>query len=219
MQSTDKPQLLNPEEYPTQIFVTNKWQVSTLLRQMLKYTGPARLTATSLSTSAAFLSVLSTQRKRGLLSHITLFLDHRATTKTRTIGTLLKKNIDDLRFAYLHAKIIVLQGRDRCISLITSQNQSQGIRQEAYYITTEPDIAAKLLEQLEAVPTCTPPAYLDPNSSPNSSSNSLPLPTSPPSTAATKWSSAKRLPTPTAPSTPPPDRQKLRLPNECADNS
>lgn len=116
----DKPVLAPPDKAPYQAFLTNKWQVTDVLRQMLDFTGAADVTATSLSTCAEFLSVLHTLKKKEKIKGVHLVLDHQATTKTKTLLPMLEKVATSVRFCAIHAKVIICQGERGTLSLITS---------------------------------------------------------------------------------------------------
>lgn len=155
----DKPTLAPPHEQPYQSFITNKWQVTDVLRQMLDYTGTADVTATSLSTCADFLSVLHTLKKKGKVRQVHLVLDHQATTKTKTLLPMLEKVATTVRFCAIHAKVIICKGENATLSLITSQNQTRGCRTECYLVTADPVIAENNLHALDDLKTFGLPCF------------------------------------------------------------
>jgi len=132
------PAILDPRENPMQVFLTDRWQLGTVLQTLLEYTGPGRLTTSTFGNGEEFLRKLVMLRKQGIVTHATLYCDSRAAEKNIRLHALLHAAYDDIRMCANHSKVTLIDGKFSVV-MLGSQNQSRGNRLESYVILTDHD--------------------------------------------------------------------------------
>lgn len=118
-----------------------------LLLWLLPQTGPADVYVSSYSTSEPFLNGFYLQRQKGMVKHAMILLDQRAARKTLKLEKLLDAAFDNVFMGQNHSKIMLIQGKDMKVSVITSQNQTYGARAESTIITTDRRVFDVLMKQ------------------------------------------------------------------------
>ena len=149
--TADIDQILRPlKETPFQAYLSNAVQVADILEWILAQVGIAEVWQTSFSISEEFLRRLYFITKDKKVSRINLVLDHKATNKTLKLWSFITQVIERTYLADNHSKILLVKSeRGDTVSVITSQNLTRGNRHESAFISTSPEIFAKLHSQVD----------------------------------------------------------------------
>lgn len=130
---------------PTQAYLSNCLQVADLLDWTFAQTGGGEVWLTSFSISEEFLRRLYFISKKYKVTY-NLVLDHKATAKTLRLWYLIESVVSSAHLADNHSKILLVKGLDgRNVAVVTSQNLTRGNRHEAAVVSTDPEIFAKLM--------------------------------------------------------------------------
>lgn len=148
--TADIDQILRPlKDTPFQAYLSNAVQVADILEWILGQVGTAEVWQTSFSISEEFLRRLYFIIKGNKVSRINLVLDHKATNKTLKLWAFITQVIGRTYLADNHSKILLVQSeRGDTVSVITSQNLTRGNRHESAFISTDPQIFARLHGQV-----------------------------------------------------------------------
>ncbi len=151
----DISQILRPlKDTPFQAYLSNAVQVADILEWILGQVGIAEVWQTSFSISEEFLRRLFFICKANKVSRINLVLDHKATNKTLKLWAFITRVIERTYLADNHSKILLVKSESgHTVSVITSQNLTRGNRHESAFISTDPEIFARLHEQVEELIT------------------------------------------------------------------
>lgn len=149
--TADIDQILRPlKETPFQAYLSNAVQVADILEWILSQVGIAEVWQTSFSISEEFLRRLYFITKDKRVSRINLVLDHKATNKTLKLWSFITQVIERTYLADNHSKILLVKSdKGDTVSVITSQNLTRGNRHESAFISTSPEIFAKLHAQVD----------------------------------------------------------------------
>ena len=149
--TADIDQILRPlKETPFQAYLSNAVQVADILEWILSQVGIAEVWQTSFSISEEFLRRLYFITKDKKVSRINLVLDHKATNKTLKLWSFITQVIERTYLADNHSKILLVKSeKGDTVSVITSQNLTRGNRHESAFISTSPEIFAKLHAQVD----------------------------------------------------------------------
>ena len=149
--TADIDQILRPLiETPFQAYLSNAVQVADILEWVLSQVGIAEVWQTSFSISEEFLRRLYFITKDKRVSRINLVLDHKATNKTLKLWSFITQVIERTYLADNHSKILLVKSeKGDTVSVITSQNLTRGNRHESAFISTSPEIFAKLHAQVD----------------------------------------------------------------------
>ena len=147
----------DPTTHPVQLYLSAHIQLGEVLERLLVYTGRARLTVSTFSTGEEFLRRLHRIREKGMITHATLYCDHKAAEKTARIYPMLTAVYDEVKFCPNHSKVMIIEGTERTVVVMTSQNQTRGNRLENYTILKGGLIAPRLLRILNKLETFEPP--------------------------------------------------------------
>ena len=134
---------------PTQVYLGKEVHLVGLLSWILEQTGPAYVYVTTFSTSDDFLSGFLNIRNRGLVREAVLVADFKASRKTLSLGTLMRSSFDTVCFAENHSKLMLVVTDDVKVTVITSQNQTYGGRNESTLITTDYEVFRDIWTQFE----------------------------------------------------------------------
>lgn len=130
--------------------LTNEVQIADILEWVLKQVGTAEVWQTSFSISEEFLRRLYFITRDGSASAIHLVLDFKATNKTLHLWRFISQVISSTHLADNHSKILLVQAANgEKVSIITSQNLTRGNRNEAYIITTAPEVFDKFFKEVQ----------------------------------------------------------------------
>lgn len=157
-QLREKPTILDPRVAECQVFLTDAFQLGYILEQLLAFTGPARITASTFGNGEEFLRKLIMLRHKGLITEATLYCDTKAAEKNAKMHPLLKTAYDRINFCDNHSKVLVIEGAFPVV-LLASQNQTRGNRLENYVIIQSQDTAKYCLEVLAQRKTANLPAF------------------------------------------------------------
>ena len=149
--TADISQILKPlADNPFQAYLSNAVQVADILEWILSQVGIAEVWQTSFSISEEFLRRLYFITKDKRVSRINLVLDHKATNKTLKLWSFITQVIERTYLADNHSKILLVKSeKGDTVSVITSQNLTRGNRHESAFISTSPEIFAKLHAQVD----------------------------------------------------------------------
>ena len=149
--TADIDQILKPlADNPFQAYLSNAVQVADILEWILSQVGIAEVWQTSFSISEEFLRRLYFITKDKRVSRINLVLDHKATNKTLKLWSFITQVIERTYLADNHSKILLVKSeKGDTVSVITSQNLTRGNRHESAFISTSPEIFAKLHAQVD----------------------------------------------------------------------
>lgn len=121
-----------------------------LLQWILSQTGRASVFVSSYSTSEPFLNGFFLLRKKELIEKSMLLLDQRAARKTLQLEQLMSGAFDHVFLGQNHSKILLIHNMDWQVSVVTSQNQTYGARDESTIILTDKDVYNQLMAQMES---------------------------------------------------------------------
>ncbi|WP_206113211.1 hypothetical protein [Sodaliphilus pleomorphus] len=125
---------------PLQAYFDNRLQLADVIDQVLRQIGPADLVISTFSTSDAFIRRLHRLKNEGLVKSCSLFLDLKASRKTVLLAGFIKSVFDAVFLCENHSKVVLLKNDSHHVTIVTSQNQTQGNRMECGIITTNNDI-------------------------------------------------------------------------------
>jgi hypothetical protein len=120
-----------------------------LLGWILGQTGPADVWVTTFSTSEEFLSGFYNLRKKDLVRSAVMLADLKASKKTVKLSTLMDQCFDKVYLGANHSKMLIVKNEQWAVTVVSSQNNTYGGRNECTYITTDKNMAQSLLGQLE----------------------------------------------------------------------
>lgn len=151
--SSSISEILKPlAQKPNQAYLSNAVQVADILEWVLQQVGFAEVWQTSFSISEEFLRRLFFICKANKVSRINLVLDHKATNKTLKLWAFITQVIERTYLADNHSKILLVKGENgQTVSVVTSQNLTRGNRAESAFISTDPEIFASLLSQVQDI--------------------------------------------------------------------
>ena len=139
-------------EVAVQSALTNEVQIADILEWVLEQVGTAEVWQTSFSISEEFLRRLYFITKGGKTTDIHLVLDFKATNKTMHLWRFISQVISSTHLADNHSKVLLVQAQSgEKVSIITSQNLTRGNRNEAYIITTAPQVFDKFLDEVQGL--------------------------------------------------------------------
>ena len=128
-------------EQPLQAFLGTGIHTLGLLGWILQQVGRADVYVSTYSTSEEFLSGFHNLQKKGLIAHSVLLADLKASRKTVKLSALMSRCFDQVYLGQNHSKVVLVQtDKGRCISVISSQNQTYGGRAECTMISTSQEI-------------------------------------------------------------------------------
>lgn len=119
-----------------------------LLAWILEQTGRAKVLVTTFSTSDEFLSGFLNLRKKGLIIGASLLADLKACKKTVKLEELMRQCFERVYLGNNHSKLLLIMNDKWQVSVISSQNNTYGGRNECTFITTDEDIHLKLCGKL-----------------------------------------------------------------------
>lgn len=129
---------------PLQVYVGTDLHTLGLLGWILGQTGTANVYVSTFSTSEEFLDGFYNLNKKGLLKHTVLLADLKASRKTAKLKPLMANCFDAVYLGQNHSKIVLVQNDTCLVSVISSQNQTYGGRNECTMISTSQDVFLSL---------------------------------------------------------------------------
>ena len=138
-------------QVPIQAYFGQGLHTLGLLRWLLPQTGRADIWVSSFSTSEAFLNGCFILRLKGYIGNSLLLLDQRAARKTARLGMLMQGTFQHVFLGMNHSKLLLLRNERICVSVVTSQNQTDGGRAESTILTTDPQVFAVLQAQFDDI--------------------------------------------------------------------
>jgi hypothetical protein len=145
---TIKTELRPLNEQPYQVYLGMGVHTLGLLAWILEQTGPAKVLVTTFSTSDEFLSGFLNLRKKGLIIGASLLADLKASKKTVKLEELMSQCFEKVYLGNNHSKLLLVMNDKWQVSVISSQNNTYGGRNECTFITTDEDIHTKLCGKL-----------------------------------------------------------------------
>ena len=137
--------ILKPiDEVKTQAYFGRHLHTLGLIKWILSQIGPADVWVSSYSTSEEFLRGFRLMRDSGSISSAKMLLDVKANKKTVHLWRLMSACFDDVYLGENHSKVTLFRNDQHVVSVVTSQNQTYGSRDESTIITTEPQVFADL---------------------------------------------------------------------------
>lgn len=147
-------EILRPlRDAPCQAYINDSLQVADILEWVLAQTGAADVRMTSFSVSEEFLRRIFHIRKEGLVRHLDIVLDFKATNKTLILWPFIAQTVSSCHLANTHSKVLLVSNDSHKVALVTSQNLTRGNRFESGVITTDPEIFAALDADLQYIIT------------------------------------------------------------------
>ncbi len=133
--------LLKPiADVETQAYFGRHLHTLGLIKWILQQTGPANVWVSSYSTSEEFLRGFSLMRKSGNIRNAKMLLDVKASKKTVQLWRLMQTCFDDVYLGENHSKVTLFENEKIVVSVVTSQNQTYGSRDESTIVTTNPQV-------------------------------------------------------------------------------
>lgn len=116
-----------------------------LIKWILSQTGSAEVWVSSYSTSEEFLRGFRLMRQSDSIRSAKMLLDVKASKKTVQLWRMMQACFDEVYLGENHSKVILFRAADCVVSVVTSQNQTYGSRDESTIVTTEPQVFYDLL--------------------------------------------------------------------------
>ncbi len=138
--------LLKPiDEVKTQAYFGRHLHTLGLIKWILAKMGPADVWVSSYSTSEEFLRGFRLMRGGGSILSAKMLLDVKASKKTMQLWHMMSACFDEVYLGENHSKVILMRNDNFVVSIVTSQNQTYGSRDESTIVTTEPQVFFDLL--------------------------------------------------------------------------
>lgn len=138
--------LLRPiSEMQTQAYFGRHLHTLGLIKWILSQTGSAEVWVSSYSTSEEFLRGFRLMRQSDSIRSAKMLLDVKASKKTVQLWRMMQACFDEVYLGENHSKVILFRAADCVVSVVTSQNQTYGSRDESTIVTTEPQVFYDLL--------------------------------------------------------------------------
>lgn len=138
--------LLKPiGEVQTQAYFGRHIHTLGLIKWILSQTGSAEVWVSSYSTSEEFLRGFRLMRQSDSIRSAKMLLDVKASKKTVQLWRMMQACFDEVYLGENHSKVILFRAADCVVSVVTSQNQTYGSRDESTIVTTEPQVFYDLL--------------------------------------------------------------------------
>lgn len=138
--------LLKPiGEVKTQAYFGRHLHTLGLIKWILSQIGSADVWVSSYSTSEEFLRGFRLMRQSGGIHSAKMLLDVKASKKTVQLWHMMQACFDEVYLGENHSKVILFRAADCVVSVVTSQNQTYGSRDESTIVTTEPQVFDDLL--------------------------------------------------------------------------
>lgn len=129
-------------------FMSAGVQIYNIIEWAVKFTGPVDMVNTTFSVAEEFLRAVFRMKRQGLINSAIEVADLKSAAKTLKINNLLRQVFDEVYLAENHSKVVLLSNNDWKVTIITSQNQTRGNRNEAGIISTDPIIYGVLMESI-----------------------------------------------------------------------
>ena len=134
-------ELLKPlSDAPLQAYLDSRLQLFDVLEFILKQTGPADVSVSTFSTSEEFLRRMMHLKKLGLVKHARLLADLKAAKKTVNLYSFMSHVFNDVYLGENHSKVLLIHSDKYLVTVVTSQNQTRGNRNESGMISTDQNI-------------------------------------------------------------------------------
>lgn len=140
------------QDEQTQAYLTNTLQVADILEWILRQFGEGcKVYLTTFSISEEFLRRLFFIIKENKPIQFHLVLDLKATNKTLKLWPFIAQVIDKVYLADNHSKLLLVVNPEdgQRVSVVMSQNLTRGNRYESAIVSTDFDVFATLLFQME----------------------------------------------------------------------
>ena len=138
--------LLRPiGEVQTQAYFGRHLHTLGLIKWILSQIGCADVWVSSYSTSEEFLRGFQLMRLSDSIHSAKMLLDVKASKKTVQLWRMMQACFDEVYLGENHSKVILFRTEDCVVSVVTSQNQTYGSRDESTIVTTEPQVFYDLL--------------------------------------------------------------------------
>lgn len=138
--------LLKPiGEVQTQAYFGRHLHTLGLIKWILSQIGSADVWVSSYSTSEEFLRGFRLMRQSDSIHSAKMLLDVKASKKTMQLWSMMQACFNEVYLGENHSKVILFRATNCVVSVVTSQNQTYGSRDESTIITTEPQVFYDLL--------------------------------------------------------------------------
>lgn len=138
--------LLKPiDEVKTQAYFGRHLHTLGLIKWILQQIGPSNVWVSSYSTSEEFLRGFRLMRASGSILSAKMLLDVKASKKTVQLWHMMSQCFDEVFLGENHSKVTLFCNDHHFVSVVTSQNQTYGSRDESTIITSEPQVFNDLL--------------------------------------------------------------------------
>lgn len=134
------------EKCPEQAYFGRGVHTLGLIKWILAQIGPADMWISSYSTSEEFLRGFLLMRNKSRILHSTMLADIKASKKTVKLWKLMSSCFDDVFVGENHSKVVLFKGKGNTVSIVTSQNQTYGSRDESTIVTTSKKVFNDLLQ-------------------------------------------------------------------------
>lgn len=132
-----------------QSYIANDIQVADLIEWIVSQTGPADVDITSFSISEEFLRRIFFMRKKMPIKRLRIVIDFKATHKTLKLWPFIAQTVEHCFLSSNHSKVILVDGEDMKVAVVTSQNLTRGNRFESASIIVDDDNFGIIKDYLE----------------------------------------------------------------------
>lgn len=131
-----------------QPFFSSGVQIYHIIDWVIQQTGPVHLLNTTFSVAEEFLRAIFRLKSKGMILSSVEIADLKSAAKTQKVNDLLRGVFDEVYLAENHSKVILLWNDDYKITIITSQNQTRGNRNEGGIIINDTSVFEKMKNEI-----------------------------------------------------------------------
>ena len=127
------------------------WSTHDLIMELLNDLKPADLFITTYAIREFAIRQLVMAMERKDLSSVNMILDYRAKVRTPEVFQLAEMTMNKIFITAIHAKVTVLRGKNRSVTIVGSSNLTSNPRIEAGVISMNTDVANFHIQWIEKV--------------------------------------------------------------------
>lgn len=143
----DAKNLFKPiAEKPIQAWCSNRLQIFDIVDFVVRELGGGTTAYFSTySTSEEFIRKIFRLKEKNMIENAYLYLDFSIAHRFKKLLPMVQNVFDKTFIITNHSKIYLFQNGNKVCTVLTSQNQTRGIRNESGIITTDPEVHSLFL--------------------------------------------------------------------------
>jgi hypothetical protein len=126
-----------------QVFFSTEgeWSIHDLLEELLKHFSPAKLYISTYSITEFPARRLCAFKDQQKVTELVMLLDREFEKRYPKVNQFVQSFADRVGYSAVHAKILILEMENCCVTVLGSANWTVNPRLEAGVITTDPQVA------------------------------------------------------------------------------